>query len=785
LADGVRKRGPWPKATPLGNFAGSRLQTPRSSPTRKLSEPEGLLPGGADFGLTLFGGLLLWSDRVRKVAPRLLLILAGPIVFFGLLEGALYFTGGFEPLSVVRQVKHQGKMFWTSEPAYGRFVLQRENAPPPQQLWLPVDRQPGRLRVVMLGESAVAGFPLEEYNLGRMTRVLWDERFPDEPMEMATLAMTGINSHILRVFAREAMQLEPDVVVLYIGHNEVIGPYGPISRFAGALPSENLAQLSLWVRNTRIGRGIERALDGIAARMAPADGSRWQGMDEYSDARLAADDPALDRMLGQTRENLRAIIRMALDRGSKVLVCVPAVNLTDWPPMATDEGPADISAQAAYAKARELAAAGRREEAWRLYRQACDLDLLRFRADSRLRQMQRELVEEFATPDAALIDVDFWLHEWNPVFRSDEDYFLEHVHLTFDGRVAVASLIVDGLAELTDCAPPAGVGRHDYGDVDLWWQSLPRRVEHARDALLYTDFAEGQMWAGVDSLLGMSVFAGLEGRDSRHAAAGDRANDLFFATRKQWDPERMRAAYDKAKKLNSDEWVDHSAAELWGFLDQHDESWRALRAAHEKYPFFRFVRKNMAERAIREGRYDEAFEHLGVLQRLRPDDEVVPKMYGELYWASGQPAQAIPYLERNAANQPTDPAAWFNLGLARQMTGQLADAASALRRGLSADPDNILIRGTLAKLLLDQEQPAASERQEALELVREMVARQPESFDIRLLLSVALLANGQADAAQAEANALTSRAAAEQDMATMAFLQKTLGEARAKFSRAH
>jgi hypothetical protein len=71
-------------------------------------------------------GFGLVSAEVRKVALRLLLILAGPIVFLGLLEGVLYLTGAFEPLSVVRQVRHKGKMFWTSEPQYARFALQRE-----------------------------------------------------------------------------------------------------------------------------------------------------------------------------------------------------------------------------------------------------------------------------------------------------------------------------------------------------------------------------------------------------------------------------------------------------------------------------------------------------------------------------------------------------------------------------------------------------------------------------------------------------------------------------------
>ena len=729
--------------------------------------------------IDLAADFALVNGHVRKVAPRLLLIVAGPIVFFGLLEGVLHLTGAFEPLPVVRQVRHKGKMFWTSEPGYGRFILQRENAPPPSQLWLPVEREPGHLRVVMLGESAVAGFPLEEFDLGRMTRVLWGERFPDEPMEMATLAMVGINSHILRVFARAAMQMDPDVVVLYIGHNEVIGPYGPVSRFAGALPSENLAQLSLWVRNTRIGHATERAFESLARWITPAGQAPWIGLDEFGQSRIAADDPALARMLGQTRENLRAIIRTALGRGCKVLVCVPAVNLTDWPPMATAEGTGEASARAAYAKARELEAAGQRDEAWRLYRRACDLDLLRLRADSRVRQLQRELVEEFNTPDVAMIDADFWMHEWNPVFRSDEDYFFEHVHLTFDGRAAVASLIVDGLAELTGRVPALGVGRGDYAGIDEWWRSLPQRNEHARSALFFTEFSEAQMWSLNDSLLGMEVFAGVEDRGTRQAASRRRADELFAATKERWGAEELRAAYDKAKQLNPDELVDQSAAELWEFVGRPDESARLLRAAHEKYPFLFLARRELASEAIGAARYDEALEHLRALQQLRPSDKIVPQMFAELFWAWGRPERAVPFFERHAANRPEDPAAWFNLGMAHKAVGQ--PSAAALRRGLAAEPGNIRIGGTLAQMLLDQNNPTAAERQEALELARTMSERQPEDFDLRLLLAVALLANGLNDQAQTEANTLTSYASREKDADTLALVHATLSEAQAKF----
>jgi tetratricopeptide (TPR) repeat protein len=717
----------------------------------------------------------------RTVCGRLALVVVVPVVFFGLLEGILYLTGAFEPLSAIRQVEHQGKMFWTSEPRYGRFILQRENAPPPSQLWLPVERTQGRLRVAMLGESAAAGFPLDEFNLARMTRVLWDERFPDEPMEVANLTMTGINSHVLRVFAEEAMKMDPDVVVLYAGHNEAVGPYGPMSTFTGALPSEKLAQLSMWARNTRTGRAVERAMEGGARLFKRSGPGSWVGLDEFGQSRMAADHPALDRMAEQTLANFRAIIQTALDHGCKVLVCVPAVNLTDWPPPASAEGEADVSAQAAYDEARELEAAGRREEAWELYRRACDLDLLRLRADSRVRGMQRELVAEFATPDVALVDADLWLHEWNPVFRSDSDYFLEHVHLTFDGRVAVASLMVAGIAELTGHTAAAGVGRAGYAGMDTWWQDLPRRIGHSREALFFTEFDEGQIWKKMEKLLGMDVFAGLVDRDRRRSAAKERSEAQLAAARERFGEEEIRSTYAAASKLNSDEWVDHSAAQLWYSIDQAGEFWQAIDAAHAKYPYFRLAHYEMASRAIRQKRFEEALDHARALDDTRSSEDMVPDLFGEIYWAWGKPEKAIPFLERAVANKPKDPVSWFNLAMARQMAGQQREAVADFRRALEAEPGSVKIRSALAKLLLDQERPTAPDLEEALKLARELRERQPDSLDARLVLAVALMANRRGEEAQSVAGELASRVTLEKGEAEAAYIQKALGEARVKY----
>jgi lysophospholipase L1-like esterase len=301
---------------------------------------------------------------------RLALVMAGPLLLLLVLEAALWLTGRFEPVRYLKKVEHEGAEYWVTDSRFGELVMNRVNMPAPKRTWVPAAKPPGVKRVVILGESAAAGYPVPDYDLGRMVEVLWEARFPDEPLEVVNLYMTGVNTHVLRVVAEEARQLDPDALVIYAGHNEVIGPYGPVSVFGRQMPGNWLVQLSMAVRNTRTGR----ALGALLGAWRPQETPLWEGLNEFLDARMAHTDPALWRMYGQTRDNFAAIIGQAVADGTKVVVCVPAVNLNDWTPLASD--PAMPAAQV-YDKGKQAEAAGHWDEAWEFYRAACDLDLVR------------------------------------------------------------------------------------------------------------------------------------------------------------------------------------------------------------------------------------------------------------------------------------------------------------------------------------------------------------------------------------------------------------------------
>jgi lysophospholipase L1-like esterase len=636
---------------------------------------------------------------VRKILPQFALVLAGPLIFFGLLEGVLFLSGHFEPLRVLKKVTHESREFWATEPAYGPFALRRPDAPRTHHIWMPVDKDAARLRVVMLGESAVAGFPSEEYSLGRLTRALWNERFPQRPMEIATLALVGVNSHTLRQFAIESMRLQPDVLVIYAGHNEVVGPYGPVSRLASGFSSLCMVRLSMAVRNTRTGRALESAISSIGGFFGGRADKRWRGLDEHEQSRMAFDDPALERTLEQMQQNFRDIIRIALQHNCKVLFCIPAVNLTDWPPMAS-EMESGKSAQEAYDRAEQLWLEGKSGEAWAHYRRACDLDLLRLRADSRVRQAQRDLVREFSSPDVAFVDADLWMHEWNPAFNDDRDFFLEHVHLSFEGRLAVAALTADGIAELTGEAPPLGVGRGEFSGRASWWEEFPLRVQVAKDRVFFSELDDAYLWQATADLLKMSVFRGMADLEDRHRAIEAKAADLRDQGRARWTAAAIEVAAQHGSAMEpEDGWIDLKAAENLANVGAFAAARKHAETARRKYPRLVQAHTALAHQALRDRQPMVALGHIAAMDDLLPETAKPVELYAVAHLVSGNPAAAIPYLQKIAESSADKAGAWLELAQAQAECGRIGDAIASCHRGMKLAGPDAKLHALLSRLL--------------------------------------------------------------------------------------
>lgn len=428
----------------------------------------------------------------RWVFP-LLTVVAVPLLLLGGLELALRLGGyGVVPdfwrtVEVKDRETSEVEAFWTPNPRFGWRFFPPAIARSPVISRVAREPEGDRLRVVVLGGSAALGTPDAAFGFGRQLEVMLAETWPEREVEVVIAALTAVNSHVVLAIAEESLQrLEPDALAVYLGNNEVVGPWGPGTVFAGFSDSLSAIRWSLWLSSTRTGQLVRNLAGG--GEDAP---SEWLGLELFEERKLAPDDPRLETVYDHLEANLRDLAAAARDAGVPVLLSTVAVNLTDSPPFASvhrsglgeeelsrwreafdrgverlegAQGTEDVrEALAALQEAEEidggyadlhfyLAHAHKLlqepEEAARRWRRARDTDALRFRADSRINETIRRVAEteegvELIDGEAAVAGDD------GP---PGNEVLWEHVHLNPEGNYRLAEAFFRGVAALPGAA---------------------------------------------------------------------------------------------------------------------------------------------------------------------------------------------------------------------------------------------------------------------------------------------------------------------------------------------
>jgi len=342
---------------------------------------------------------------------------------------------------------------WALAPYFPGALIRR-----PQPIRLPATKAAGTCRIFILGSSAAMGDPEPSFSLARTLEVMLRANYPDHRFEVVNAGVTAINSHVVREIAADCARLAPDVFIVYEGNNEVIGPFGPAGTLAPFLGSETAIRAAIWLKRTRTGQLITN----LGKRDLPAN---WGGMEMFLRQQIAFDDPRLDAVRRNFRANLTAIATSARQAGAATLLCTVATNQRDFPPFLSTHGEADKM----FREGRAALQAGREDEGRQLLQGALDRDLLRFRTDSSLNQVIRDL-DRARLAGLTVIDVADALAARSPHRVIGDEFVYEHVHLTLRGTYEAALALWPRLtAELAQrqLLPDARSNSLTYEDVSL------------------------------------------------------------------------------------------------------------------------------------------------------------------------------------------------------------------------------------------------------------------------------------------------------------------------------
>ena len=202
----------------------------------------------------------------------------------------------------------------------------------------------------------------------------------------------------------------------------------------------------------------------------------------FLDQQVPADSPLMQQAYSNYEDNLRDTIRVAQAAGAKVIVSTVATNLKDCAPFASmhrknlrrddlkkwsalvqqgidlDAGNSPAEALKQYQAADAIDDGYAELEfrmaraAWRLrdykaarehFLRARDLDTLRFRADSKVNEINRSIA---TSSRVALVDAEKILSDVSPDGIIGTDLIYEHVHMTPEGNYLLARAIFAQIA---------------------------------------------------------------------------------------------------------------------------------------------------------------------------------------------------------------------------------------------------------------------------------------------------------------------------------------------------
>lgn len=434
-------------------------------------------------------------SRRRLWLLRILSATLVPLVVLGGLEAGLRLFGFGHNTRFFVRARISGQDYWVGNDRFAYRFFPPALARTPMPLRLAVKKPANTFRIFLFGESAAQGDPNPAFGAGRYLQTLLRERYPGTDFEVICTAMPAINSHAILPIARECAHANGDLWIIYMGNNEMIGPFGASTVFGTHVPGVVFVRAILAVRATRLGQLLDNLISKAEKWAGRSEVPKvWTGLEMFKDRPLRYDDPNRLRAYENFRKNLSDILRAGRAAGVPVILSTVASNLKDCPPFGSSHAATlpesqKLEWEALLRQGDTLETAGNYEEASRLFARAAaldsesaelqfrlaqchlaltnavlalrefesarDHDTLAFRADTRINQIITDAASTRAGEGVYLLDTVRMLEQHASGDIPGHGLFNDHVHFNFAGNYLLGRAFAEAAAKLLPELVPA------------------------------------------------------------------------------------------------------------------------------------------------------------------------------------------------------------------------------------------------------------------------------------------------------------------------------------------
>jgi lysophospholipase L1-like esterase len=334
-------------------------------------------------------------------------------------------------------------------------------------------KQTGTVRIVLLGGSMIKGYPqTRRFAMSSFLKEMLSDAWTERNVEVINLGTTAVASFPVHEFLKQALEYEPDLVVVATGHNEFYGAYGVASsNKAGSSPA--MLKLQYHLNGVGIVQGLTQLLhtfstDEHHSMMETMVGQNYVKADSWKREAAA-------RLL---YEHLASMIETGREKNVPVIVCTLPSNERDLAPIGAetvDSDEADIITQAKdhyrkipgavinkltallkhrpnhahahYYLGKAYFASGNYRQAQHHFVQARNLDPMPWRATS---ASQFAIRRAAAIHGTQLCEAEDTFRKHSPGGATGWELMDDHVHPSLAGQSLLARTIVETLTARTD-----------------------------------------------------------------------------------------------------------------------------------------------------------------------------------------------------------------------------------------------------------------------------------------------------------------------------------------------
>ena len=685
---------------------------------------------------------------------RLVSLFVLPLLLCLVLELGLRIVGVGNSTSIAVPCRIEDKAYYCNNTKFGWRFFPKKISRQMDPFVFPLEKERNGYRIFILGGSAAQGIPDGAYCFGRVLEVMLRKTYPEVGFQVITVAMPAINSHVVYQIARNCLEYDPDLFVVYMGNNEVVGPYGAGTVFSPLAGHLGQIRGSIFIKSSR----LAQLITGLAERIKnKREIQSWRGLEMFMSRQVCKDDEALARVYRHFQMNFEDIIAGAGRRQVPLVLCTVGTNLRDCPPFASKhsrvlseddkkkfEKSFALGKQAENDKDFESALQRYREalsidngfaevhfragqchwykaeydDAKNSYVRALDYDTLRFRVDPQINKIINEVGRKYEGKGVYLVDAMKVFSENSPQGITGRELFYEHVHMTLKGNYLLGRAVFSQIEKIL----PESI----QGEKGVRMKGLSR-VECER-SLGYTKWEEYRIYDKVlNGFIKKPPFNSQAYQSKRVAYLGDRINSL----KKALTPEVMNEItmqYRRAIRENPSDWwlywkyaeflteIDTDPAVAFkyyrqlegmvphyaqlherlgvcqGKLGQLDKAVESCRKSVALDPFHSYARFHLGFAYQLKGNMEKASEQYKIAVQLAPENGPAWNNLGGILFNKGNVTEAIE-IYRKALEHVFDFSELnYNLAVLLHQKGNRLEAIKELEAGLEIDPNSVKIR---------------------------------------------------------------------------------------------